>query len=393
MPYRKLTRDEHFTSDGPKRILALDGGGLRGVLSLGFLARIETMLRDRHGGDAEFRLAHYFDLIAGTSTGAIIAAALAKGLTVEEIAAHYMKIGSEVFKRGWFRRGILRARYDEDELVKHLKRILGTGTRIGDADVQTGLLVMTKRLDTGSPWPVGNNPAGRYFMARENDKWISNSDYLLHKVVRASTAATSFFNPEEITIARETGCKPVVGEFVDGGVSPFNNPSLQAFMYATLKGYRVGWKTGADRLLLVSVGTGTDDPSISPSRLAAAGAVKSLLGLMDDCGAMVETMMQWMSESPTAREIDLEIGKLDGDLLGGAPLLTYQRYNASLIPEDVLALKDLLEPKHKLSKAKLESLPKMDEPDNLDILHTLGTVVAGIQVKEDHFPNGFDLSA
>ena len=120
--------------------------------------------------------------------------------------------------------------------------------------------------------------------------------------MRASTAAPSFFDPEKIAIARETGRKPVLGEFVDGGASPFNNPSLQAFMYATLNGYRVGWKTGADRILLVSVGTGTADPSISPSRLAAEGAVKSLLGLMDDCGALVETMMQWMSESPTARD-------------------------------------------------------------------------------------------
>jgi len=60
---------------GPKRILALDGGGLRGMLTLGFLRQIEEILRARHAGDPSFRLCHYFDLIAGTSTGAIIAAA------------------------------------------------------------------------------------------------------------------------------------------------------------------------------------------------------------------------------------------------------------------------------------------------------------------------------
>src|SRR5262249_14063266 len=103
MPYRLLTRDEHFTREGPKRILALDGGGLRGVLSLGFLARIESLLRERHGNAAAFRLGHYFDLIAGTSTGAIIAGALAKGMTVDEISKHYMTIGTEVFKKDWFR--------------------------------------------------------------------------------------------------------------------------------------------------------------------------------------------------------------------------------------------------------------------------------------------------
>lgn len=91
------------------------------------------------------------------------------------------------------------------------------------------------------------------------------------------------------------------------------------------------------------------------------------------------------SESPTAREIDLEIGKLDGDLLGGAPLLTYQRYNVSLKPQDVLQLKA------GLNKATLESLPKMDEPDNLVILRELGDVAEVSQVREEHFPRQFDL--
>ena len=67
MAYKIRTRDEHFFNDaGPKRILALDGGGLRGILTLSYLAEIESLLRQRHGGSNDFRLAHYFDLIAGT---------------------------------------------------------------------------------------------------------------------------------------------------------------------------------------------------------------------------------------------------------------------------------------------------------------------------------------
>ena len=61
----------------PKRILSLDGGGIRGVITLQFLEKIETILRKRHGDNPDFRLCHYFDLIGGTSTGAIIAAGLA----------------------------------------------------------------------------------------------------------------------------------------------------------------------------------------------------------------------------------------------------------------------------------------------------------------------------
>ena len=58
MSYRKLTCHEHFELPGPKRILALDGGGLRGILTLGLLGRIEALLRDRHGGHPDFRLCH-----------------------------------------------------------------------------------------------------------------------------------------------------------------------------------------------------------------------------------------------------------------------------------------------------------------------------------------------
>src|SRR5947199_2591850 len=87
--YQKLTLKQHFDIGGPKRILALDGGGLRGIFTLGILKSIEDVLRKRHGNDEAFRLSDYFDLIAGTSTGAIIAATLAMGWSVDEIVNKY----------------------------------------------------------------------------------------------------------------------------------------------------------------------------------------------------------------------------------------------------------------------------------------------------------------
>ena len=116
----------------------------------------------RHAKDPGFRLCHYFDLIAGSSTGAIIAAALALGMTVAEVIGHYQKLGRGLFLKGWFRKGIVRARYDENKLTAHLKRVFGKDRTLGDESLLTGLRVMTKRLDTGSPWPLGNNPRGRY---------------------------------------------------------------------------------------------------------------------------------------------------------------------------------------------------------------------------------------
>jgi predicted acylesterase/phospholipase RssA len=386
MTYRKLTRDEHFTLPGPKRILALDGGGLKGIVTLGYLAKIEGLLKARHGGDNKFRLAHYFDLIAGTSTGAIIAAALSQGMTVAEVTEYYFTMGNEVFSRNWFRKGLFRARYDDEKLSKLLKEVFGADTSLGDESLLTGLLVMTKRLDTGSPWPLGNNPKGAYYGPSSDGGRIGNADYPLWQVVRASTAAPAFFDPESLTITREDTRKGAIsGSFVDGGVSPFNNPALQAVMYSALDGYRVNWSTGSDKMLVVSVGTGKADPEFAPSKIAAEGAIKALLSLMDDCGALVETVMQWMSSGTKVSHIDRELGDLRDDLVGTAPLFSYVRYNVSFSPENVERLKP------GLSKKQINSLSSMDETKNLMVWKDLGELASLEQVDEADFPHRFDL--
>lgn len=384
MTYAPLTRDQHFQGPGPKRILALDGGGLRGIVALGYLRRIEEILKARHGGRDDFRLCHYFDLIAGTSTGAIIVAALALGMSVDELTGIYLRLGKEVFRRSLWRQGLMRARYRHEELSAQLQRVCGKHTTLGGPQLKTGLLVMTKRMDTGSPWPLGNNPRGRYFEAAEGDDWISNGDYPLWRVVRASAAAPRYFDPEEITIYRSRPLRAVKGVFVDGGVSPFNNPTLQAFMYATLDGYRVGWETGADKLLVVSVGTGRGDPGKEPTWIAAKGAVKSLLSLMDDAGALVETMCQWLSTGPTHRAIDSEIGTLLGDSIGGVPCFTYARYDLSLTEPSVATLKPGIDAQ------TLESLTAMDVPRNMPLLKELADADAA-RIAQGHFSASFDL--
>lgn len=386
MPYQKLSRDQHFDASGPKRILSLDGGGLRGIVTLGYLKRVEDLLRERHGGDEQFRLAHYFDLIAGTSTGSIIAAGLAIGMSVQQLTDLYIRLGRDVFHKSLWRKGILRARYNHEKLSEHLRSILGSELTLGSPDLQTGLLVMTKRMDTGSPWPLGNNPKGKFFRAAQSDDWISNEDFPLWQVVRASTAAPSYFNPEKITISRKKGGGSIHGEFVDGGVSPFNNPTLQAFMYATLDGYRVGWEAGAERLLIISVGTGRGDPGREPTWITAKGAMQSLLSLMDDSAALVETMAQWMSTGDTHRDIDGDMGTLIDDRIGRIPQFTYARYDLSFLRADI----DMLKPG--VTDKTLKSLAEMDEPRNMRLLKELADIDATSKIVPKHFPAIFDLA-
>jgi len=385
--YTPRSLKDHFDkAKGPKRILALDGGGLRGILTLGILKQIEEALRQRHGGAAGFRLCHYFDLIAGTSTGAIIAAALAIGMSVDEITTKYFELGSRVFQRSLFRKGLFRAKYDEEQLIKELKAVFGANTTLNSPNLLTGLLIVIKRLDTVSPWPVSNNPNGKYYASRPGGT-IGNGDYPLWQTVRASTAAPDYFDPERLTIAQLPLHVPVFGDFVDGGVSPFNNPALQALMYTTLKGYRIEWETGAGKLFVVSVGTGTLDKAVRKSEIAAAHALQSLLSLMEDCASLQETLLQWMSASPTARQIDRELGSLDGDLIGGMPLVSYNRYNAQLDADSIVALLG----KDEAMAIPITDLSVMDAPENMDALHKIGIAAGKRDVLDAHFPPAFNL--
>jgi hypothetical protein len=383
--YRR-TRDQHFRDGGAKRILSLDGGGLRGILTLGILKRIEDELRSRHRNDSAFRLCDYFDLIAGTSTGAIIAAALAIGWSVDDIAKKYFQLGTRVFKRSRLRQGFLRAKYDQGRLIDELKAVYGAEATLGGDTVLTGLLIVVKRLDSGSPWPISNNPNGKYYASRKGGT-IGNGDYNLWQAVRASTAAPDFFDPERITIAQLPNHLPIDGDFVDGGVSPFNNPALQAFMYATIGGYGITWPTGKDNILLVSVGTGIADPVVKRSEVAAVQAVRALLSMMDDCASLQETLLQWMSESRTARSIDGEMGALEGDLVAGTPLLSYVRYDVDLRPA---AIRELLGEETQVDE--LENLSAMDAPENMAVLHRLGILAGQRDVQPADFGAAFDLS-
>ena len=241
---------------------------------------------------------------------------------------------------------------------------------------------MTKRIDTGSPWPLSNNPRGQYFAARPNGV-IGDGDYPLWQVVRASTAAPAYFDSQPITIARAAGSKSVTGEFVDGGVSPFNNPALLAMMYATMIGYRINWPTGADKLLVVSIGTGAADPTVTHASLAAKQAVDALLSLMNDTATLQETLLQWLSDGPTARRINREVGDLEGDVLNGTAALTYRRYNVDLRASSVQELEPALQ-----DPKVIESLSAMDSPANMTVLHRLGMLAAQRDIKRRAFPGG-----
>jgi len=368
---------ERLSDDGPKRILALDGGGIRGALSIGYLARIEELLQERHH-DPDLRLRDYFDLIGGASTGSIIAAALAVGMSAVEVTDHYRELGPRVFCTKRRITGRLRALFDSAELTKVLTEQLGDRT-LGDESITTGLCIVTKRADTRSTWPLLNNPAGKFYEA--------NRDIPLITAIRASTAAPFFFMPEGIDVGAGGG----LGAFIDGAVSMANNPALLLFLIATIRGYQFRWNTGRDDLLIVSIGTGTWSRVVPPEKVLNHRlwnwAIEVPTMLMEDASGQADLLLRSLGWTPTPEVYDSEVGDLADDYIGGAPLLTYARYNAPLDARGLTGIgrTDLI--------PRLDSLRQVAAGGNVNDLLDIGRSFADLDVDGTHFPAPFDLPA
>jgi hypothetical protein len=348
-----------------KRILTIDGGGIRGVLALEILREIEAAVQLRHG----VALHEYFDLIAGTSTGAIIATSLAWGMTVEQVATLYRERAADIFAPSvWYSRH--KSRYRNDRFDAFLREILseadGSPATLGTARLKALLLVVLRNATTGSPWPLCNNPAAQF-----NDRKLPNCnlDLPLWQIVRASTAAPTYFKPERLALGNQNF------HFIDGGVSPYNNPSQIAFLFATLPEYRIGFDTGEDKLLLVSVGTGMTNRypmPMSVEKMHLFNQVKFSFNLLIDSVTAHEDMLcRLLGRCLVGDMIDSEIGDLKQSALISPKLFTYLRYNRLFSQEEIIdpALGNLLE---------------LDNLGAMDFLRDSGAAYAKDSVKKEH---------
>lgn len=396
-------RDRHLMPGGPKRILTIDGGGIRGLLSCGILLHLEQTLRERIPPGPErdrFVLADYYDFIAGTSTGSIVAAWLALGNRVSDLQNLYMEMGSNIFSRARSFGQIFVAKFDADRLADSLEYHLGDVTLDSDKLV-TGLGVTAKRMDTGSAWLVTNNPRARYWDGSETDR--PNADYRLRHVVRASAAAPAYFDHVDVQI--EHGREP--GAFMDGAVAGLNNPSVAFWLYTTMPGYGLNWPTGDDKLLITSIGTGEFRQRFSGRKLGRMPAVQqaifSLAGSIQDVAKQQLLIMQALSMPkqpyPINSEVDcladpmeLERGIASPYCITDRPLFHFQRYDGQL---DEVGLRRLgiTEGGRELGPRMIRNLQAMDCANNANLnrLKRIGERVGDLYVKPEHFPRHFDI--
>jgi len=388
LPYPKRTLSDHLSPAGRKRVLALDGGGVRGVMAIAVLERIEALLRERHANHPEFRLCDYYDLIGGTSTGSIIAAALAgKRFSASEIKDFYFDMAPGVFKGSFFRKGLWHAIFDGKRLLKRLEEVFGDMT-LGSEEIATGFALIAKRVDTNSVWVLHNHPDAMYFNDPPDGSYLGNRHYPIANIVRGSTAAPHYFQPERIEIikGREYGL------FVDGGITPHNNPCFQLLMLAGLRNYNYGWTLSEDDLIMHSIGTGSMAIRMHEKeirqKMQIARTLEALTSMISGNEDFIELLMQWVGDSPDPKVIDSEIGDLRDDYLTSQPLLSIQRY------QSVLGQRELERDfGMKLSEKDIATVRNMTDPAGMSLAYEIGQAMAETLVKDIHFPERFDLTA
>ncbi len=338
-----MSVEEILQKSGPRKLLSLDGGGIRGLITIEILAELEKQIkaglidRGKLQPDASFVLADYFDYIAGTSTGAIIATALSWGMSVAEIREFYLNSGKKMFELPFILKRWMYAlyfKYEDKALAAILQRTFGSNTTLGDQKLKTLLMLVMRNVTTDSPWTISNNPWAKYNKHSRND---CNLYLPLWKLVRASTAAPTFFPPEKVKI----GTREFI--FVDGGITPYNNPAFQLFVMATTEPYNLNWKTGEQEMLLVSVGTGSTpnaQPGLKFFNLHLLNQAKSLpLALMNAAQNEQDLLCRVFGKCLMGDEIDREVGDLIGKAGPAHPkLFTYIRYDAELSPDGLQRL-------------------------------------------------------
>ncbi|QYY37303.1 patatin-like phospholipase family protein [Ruficoccus sp. ZRK36] len=339
-----------------KRILTLDGGGILGLFSLQILGEIERIFR-QHRQKNDLVLGEVYDFIGGTSTGAIIAAGLSWGLSVAELKKLYLDYGQRMFSRERFHLR-WKSKYRAEHLASMFREIFhedGQPALLSSQKLKTLLLVVMRNATTGSPWPVCNNPQARF-----NDPSLPdcNLNIPIWKLLRASTAAPTFFPPEEIML----GTSRYV--FVDGGITPYNNPSLISVLMATLPEYRINWPCGVKQLHVTSVGVGGVKSKMRKqiAKSIHLGDQFSFMipALIDSVKLEQDMLCRVLGKCLHGTELDLELGTLSGAgiLPEEEKKFSYVRYDS---PLDDHICKTGASPDLRISLDNLELMPLLQE--------------------------------
>jgi patatin-like phospholipase/acyl hydrolase len=230
--------------DKPFRILSIDGGGIRGVFPAKILADLEDDLQSR--GSSRTRIYEHFDLICGTSTGGIIAIALALGVPARQILNLYLENAGLIF--GSKVRCLSRLFYSAhkrkvlEDLVRSTFRVDGLTREPRLEDCKTNLCIPIFDLMQGKP---------SVLKTRHHKSYIRDFHIPAYQVALATAAAPTYFDPYSGRYTDLNGSEQHFNNKVDGGVVA-NNPTLIGIIEA-----RKAFGAPLESLRVLSIGTGT----------------------------------------------------------------------------------------------------------------------------------------
>lgn len=325
----------------PMRVLSVDGGGIRGVIPASVLTEIERIVQDREGPDA--RLVDYVDLVAGTSTGAIIVGLLVLPVgdgpdgrdrfsirSAQDILDFYLNQGPVLFRRTLGDRirragALFDERYGSAGFLRVLDETVGPTRDVMLSELARPTVITTYNATTGQP----------YFFKQHRALEPEGRDFTLHDVARATAAAPTYFETVDVRADGEA-----LGACVDGGVFA-NNPTMCA--YAEARGY---FGYGVADMAILSLGTGSSLKSYTYEQMRNWGVTRWMKPVLD--------MMMAGSERAT----DYQIRQIFETVSPDAPETQYLRLQANLGDEP-------------------DSVAEMDNvtPANLDRLVAIGREV------------------
>lgn len=275
---------------GNKLILCIDGGGIRGILTLQLLKKLEEV--------AGIPCYELFDMVAGTSTGGIIAGLIASSKTTDEIETLYIELVTKVFiKRSWTSNRFLNPPlYDKKNYRSSLKKIIGDKT-IEDACGKSNVDIMITSKDI----TASEETFFTCFNSGTAQKGIYR-DVLLRAVMEATMSAPTYFLPLE--------------RFLDGGTTTYNNPALAAIMEAVC--YDGKEKYSSDKLTVFSFGTGTTVQFVKPEESIDPKGVDAYFWLnyvMDEASQDASDMQMDLIRSGLMQNLDFRRFQLSFDMV------------------------------------------------------------------------------
>ena len=257
----------------PIKVLALNGGGVRGLFTITVLAELESIIEKREKRE-NVKIGDYFDLITGTSIGGILALGLASGKSARELKESFEANVQQIFPLKRFKRKnwnlLRRSIYESEPLYETVKSMIGDNLKFEDLNKR--VMITSVNLSTGRP---------KFFKTPHNPMFTLDREIKLIDAAMATSAAPTYFKPHYI--------ERLDHYFADGGLVA-NNPSFVGIREVLIDMKNDFPNAKPEDVRVLNIGTLSGDYCISPATLSKKYG-KGYLGLWNMGERIVLTTM------------------------------------------------------------------------------------------------------